>query len=350
MSVRLRILLGYGYLVALLLLATGSAIVGFFHLSSGVEVVLEENLSSVRSAMDMIEALERQDSATLATLIDRTEAAPASDLDAHERAFLKALDAANANITEEGEREAVAEIRLSFAAYRQARDALIAERPERALAAYNQRVFSPFAEVKGDVLRLLALNQQAMAHTDRAMRELALRNGTWLGFLVVVALVSLVFLSRVMQQRVLRRLEDLESGIRAIAAGQQRRLPEEGRDELALIARRVNGLLDQYEQLERRSHGRVAQERRLVLGLLQTLGEGIALFGLSGELLAGAVADHALAARLADWIRGEGRERAESARPEPVTVSAGAAHAELELVLAPGSRPVAWLARLPPAA
>lgn len=346
MTLRLRILLGYGYLVALLLLATGSAILGFFHLSSGVEVVLEENLTSVRAAMDMIESLERQDSATLAALIDEAAPMPIADLATQQQAFEEALQRAAAYLTEEGEGEIVAGIRLDFDLYRRARDGLVAERPAQPLVAYYARVAPPFAEVKGDVLRLLALNQQAMARTDRAMRELALRNGTWLGFVVALALVSFVFLSRAMQHSVLGRLQRLESGIQAIAAGQQQRLAIEGRDELALIARRVNELLDQYDRLERGSQGRLAQDRRLVLGLLRAHGDDVALFGLSGELLAGKITHRALAARLVEWIRHEGRELADRAATSASSIQAGTAHAEIALLLAPPSRPVGWLARV----
>ena len=389
MSLRLRILLGYAYLVGLLLLATGSAIFGFFHLSTGVEVVLEENLTSVRAAMEMMEALERQDSATLAALIDRTAQAPISELAVYEREFDDALQRAAANLTEEGEGAVVAEIGARFELYREARNALVEERPERPLPAYDERVSGPFAQVKTQVFRLLALNQQAMVRTDRAMRELAVRNGTWLGFVVAVALISFVFLSRALQRTILARLQELESGIQAIAAGELKRLAEEGKDELELIARRVNGLLDQYELLERRSRGRLAQERRLVLGLLGSHGQRIALYGLAGELLAGSVADQELSNRLSRWIRGHGRAVAEKAEPwtgtlseetgtedtssrgagskdsgsegresggagsrsgeSDATESAQEMHAELELLLAPPSRPAGWLVRTRPA-
>jgi HAMP domain-containing protein len=349
MSLRLRILLGYGYLVALLLLATGSAIFGFFQLSGGVGVMLEENLVSVGAAMAMIEALERQDSATLSALIDPSAEGPLVDLATYQREFREALERAASNLTEEGEDEVVAALRRDFDEYRRARDALIEERPERLLAGYNSRVALPFTKVKSEALRLLALNQEAMARTDRAMRDTALRSGTWLGFVVAMALISFVFLSRAMQRSVMGRLQRLETGIQAVAAGRQRRLAEEGRDELGIVSRRVNALLDQYEELERGSHGRLAQERRLVLALVRACGEGNVLLGLSGEVLAGSVPDQGLATRLTEWIRAEGREHVEAAgqaEATRATVSAGGALAELELLLAPPARPVGWLARI----
>lgn len=343
MTLRARLLLGYGYLVGLLLVAVGSATLGFFHLSAGIEVVLEDNFRSIQAAMTMIETLERQDSATLAALIEgRTET---RDMELHEEAFREAVAEAADNVTEDEEPGVLAAIREEFAAYRAARDRLLAARLERPLAAYNREVFPRFAAVKSHVLRLLAINQEAMIRTDREVREAAVQSGTWLGFLAVVALLSFVFLSRMMQSRILGRLDRLRDGIAAVAAGRRRRLREEGEDELALIARNVNRLLDRYDELKGRSQGRLAQERRLVLGLLGASKEAEALFSLSGELLAGGLEDRELEGRVVEWIREEGRGRAEAARPTRATVGAGGEEVAVDLVIAPGDRPAGWLVR-----
>lgn len=345
MTLRARLLLGYGYLVGLLLFTAGSATLSFLHLSAGIEVVLDENFRSIRSAMAMIEALERQDSATLAALIEGQH--EIVDMASHEESFRDALEEAAGNVTEEDEPETLAAIRQHYAAYREARSALFAELPERPLTAYNQQVFPRFSEVKHDVIRLLDINQRAMFRADRQARETAVQSSTWLGFMVVVALVSLVFLSRAMQRRILSRLARLRSGMFAISTDLQGRLREEGNDELAMIARHLNRLLDQNEELKARNQGRVAEERRLVLGLLGACGEGAALFTLSGDLVAGTVEDRSVEGVVSDWIQGAGRRHAEAARPlaKRIETEDGAGAIEVELLLAPGERPVGWIAR-----
>jgi len=345
MTLRARLLLGYGYLVALLLFTAGSATLSFLHLSAGIEVVLDENFRSIRAAMAMIEALERQDSATLAALIEGHH--QMVDMASHEEAFQDALDEAAGNVTEEDEPETLAAIHADYAAYLKAREALFADLPDRPLTAYNQRVFPRFSAVKHDVIRLLDINQRAMFRADRQARETAVQSSTWLGFMVIVALISLVFLSRAMQRRILSRLSRLRSGLFVISSDLQGRLREEGGDELAMIAKSVNRLLDQNEELKARNQGRLAQERRLVLGLVGASGEGAALFTLSGELIAGEVEDRALEGVVSAWIQGPGRRHAEAARPLAKRIEGGADEgaAEVELLLAPGERPVGWLAR-----
>lgn len=342
MTLRVRLLLGYGYLVALLLLGAGSAMLGFLYLSVGIEVVLEENFHSIEAAMAMIDSLERQDSATLAALIEgRPLVAGVED---HEEAFQQALAAAAENVTEEEEPEAIDRIRGSFAAYRSARDRLLSAQLARPLAAYEREVFPRFAEVKAAVVDLLAINQSAMFEADRRARQRAIQTGVWLGFLVTVALVSLVFLSRAMQRHVLLRVERLVSGMAAITAG-HRRLREEGSDELTRIAHQVNRLLDQYDELRGHSQGRLSQERRLVQGLVGGHGPGAALFSLAGDLMAGEASGEGVEDEVAEWIRGEGRERAEAGEPITATVEAQGRSWRIELLLAPGARPAGWLVR-----
>lgn len=344
MTLRARILLGYGYLVALLLMATASALLGFLHLSAGIDAVLEKNFASVRASMEMIESLERQDSATLAALV---EGRPAREsLEEFDADFVDALTSAQSNLTEDEEPAILKDLRGDFDRYRVERDRLLSSRPEHPLAAYDSDVFPPFSRVKSDVVRLLEVNQQAMFRAGREARQSAVLNGTWLGFVVAIALVSLVVLSRALQRDFLSRLEELSGGMAAVASGEtRRRLREEGHDELSTIARNVNALLDLHEAAAARHQGRLANERQLVLGLVAALGEGAALYSVSGRLVAG---DEKAAARhhaIGEWIAETGRQRAEAAGGDGVSESVAVEEGEVELrLLRAGRRPVGWLA------
>jgi HAMP domain-containing protein len=156
------------------------------------------------------------------------------------------------------------------------------------------------------------INQRAMVAADRGAREAALRSAGWLGVLVGIALLSLVGLSRSLQRHFLSRLSRLERAMAAIAEGEEsRRVREEGSDELSLIARQFNRLLDRRQELSAASDGRVARERRVVLGLLEALGEGAALYALSGALMASASESPRFESEVADWIASEGRKLVE---------------------------------------
>ena len=352
MTLRLRLLLGYGYLVGLILATAGSAMLGFLHLSAGIDVVLGENYRSIQAGMVMIDALERQDAVAL-TLLLEPGGAPAGreELARLDRTFRGAVGRAEANVTEPEERPVLAAIHRRFEEYRRRRDAMIEERPARPLTAYEQQVAAEFSAVKASVFDLLDINQRAMIRAGRTAREDALRNGAWLGLLVTLALVSLVFLSRGLQRHVLARFERLRRGMAEVSEGVVgRRLLEEGDDELTMIARQVNLLLDRHQQLAARMRWRMAQERQLVLGLVRRLGPDVAVYGLDGELLAGGLdAGGATREAVVEWIRGPGRRRLDAA--EDLAELAGEVHRldgqPVELLATADGRPVGWLVRGP---
>jgi HAMP domain-containing protein len=177
------------------------------------------------------------------------------------------------------------------------------------------------------------------------------QNGAWLGFLVTLALLSFVFLSRALQRDVLSRLENLRRGLAMVMAGDlQRRLAEDGSDELTGIARHFNALLDYYQKIEARGRGRLAMERRLVLALLAICGEGAVLYDLKGDRLAGGKAAGGKPDPLREWITGPGREAIErsTAGDAPSVaerVESGGGEAVEATLLTAGEQPVAWLVR-----
>jgi hypothetical protein len=188
------------------------------------------------------------------------------------------------------------------------------------------------------------------------VRQAALRSAAWQGFLVTVALVSLVLLSRGLQRNILERLTILRSVSEAIASGAaERRLPESGQDELAVLARMVNASLDRQAETTARTESRVCHERELVLALAHHLGPSILVLGLDGSVIVDqSDASHrALLEPLREWVHTTGQEERKRCRgggaaaPCAVPLPTGAATAEL-LFTGP-RRPVAWLVRLPAA-
>lgn len=346
MQLRTRLLLGYGYLAALLLVAVGSAALTLLDLSRGIGRILEENYQSIQACVRMIQALERQDSATLVLLVDPR--AEGDSLAPHDAAFAQALADAEANVTLPDEPDLLRRVRDGYAELEEARERLLEEAPARPLAGYRTRVLPVFSKLQDDVLRLLEVNQAAMLEADRGARQSARLAGSWLGGLSALALLSLPFVARGMQRVVLDRLAELREAVHAVADGDlRRRLRDRGDDELAFVAREFNRMLDARDELRGRMAGRLAQQRQLVLALLARLGDDAFVLGLDGALLAhdGSAPAAADLAALREWAVGPGRELAGAPPSSAELALAGDRRVRLELLVAHGGRPVAWLAR-----
>lgn len=341
MRLHTRILLGYGYLVGLLVLSAVGATAGFQDLGSEIGTVLEENFESVRSSMRMLEALERQDSAVLALLLEEEEQSR-HDLEESEEAFTAAIRRARDNITIEAEVEVLDDIDARFQRYRVARDALLASRRERPLREYEERTFPAFEAVKQRVFDLLDVNHRAMVAADREAQRAATARAGMHGLLVAIALVSLAPLSSFMNRNVLRRLDELGAVAGAIAAGERdRRVTVTSHDELGMVGIQLNAVLDHQRAMEAEMRGQLGRHRQLLIGLLDAFPGGGAVVSRSGRVVASRLADHdtnrlrALAPELADRDPDEDRS---------VILEDADGAFRLELLESDGRRPVGWLA------
>ena len=348
MTVRTKLLLGYGSLLVLLLVTAGSAAWGFADLGRGIDRILKENFESVSASAAMMELLERQDSVTLARLLD--PAAQPGQMKRLEQEFGHALGRVKANITIDEERPIIERVEAEYGRYRKSRERLIERRPERPLAAYQAGTFQRFDAVKLEVQALMDVNRRAMLEADRQARGTATASAAWLGFLVVVALLAVALLYRWLQGEVLLRLDEIRHVADAIAAGdRKRRVPERGSDELGLIGRSFNAALDHQEAVEGRMEGVLGQSRQVLLGLLGQFPGEHGLLGLDGRIVASNLGQQA-EARLAEFSprimeigRGATLGPVMMDTAEKVIDLRDGARGKCRLLVADGKRPVGWL-------
>jgi len=341
MNLRNQILLGYWYLVALLVVSAAGAALGFNSLGKSIGKVLEENFESVRASMMMLDALERQDSVVLAMLLGEQ---PGQDsLELSEKAFFDAVAMARGNITINQEVGLLDDLERRYADFRSARDRLLAQPRERPLRAYESDLLPDFLAVKDKAMDLLDLNHQAMVDADQSAQRKARLHALGHGALVLVALISLALLSQALGRKVLDRLADLVSAARAIASGDSaRRATAIHDDELGAVARQLNAVLDRLAESESSLEGRLRQVRLLVLALLHEFPEPAAIVALSGKVVSSTMsADHT------DMVEVAARQlphaSAERTREERV-IEVGGGAVRLRALVAENTRPVGWLA------
>jgi methyl-accepting chemotaxis protein len=340
MSLRARILLGYWYLVALLVVSAVAAALGFHRLGSNIGTVLEDNFDSVRSSMLMLDALERQDSAVLALLLGDQRSGAL--LDDAEQTFARAVRAARDNVTIPEEAPVLDEIERRYVRYAEARTRLLQEVRDRPLQAYEEEAFPRFMEVKDTVFGLLDLNHRAMIEADKRAQRTARLRALGHGSLVLVALLSLVFLSQALGRSVLDRLSDLASVAAAIATGDRlRRATAIPRDELGSVAEQLNAVLDRLAEMEGSAAGRLNQERLLTLALLNELPMSAAIVSLAGAVVASS-----LSAGRTREVEAAARRlpSLEVHQPEESTVTVEDVGVSFRLLRASGVRAIGWLA------
>lgn len=354
MSLRTRLLLGYSYLVLLIVLTAAGAGVAVYELSGGIGDVVRDNFQSVRAASEMLGALSRQNNATLQALAD-----PASREASHKNLikaqsdFDAAFKDAAGNTTVQGEAAHIAAIKQAYASFEASRQRLLSSQLDHPFAAYDQHIIEQSRVVRGRIFELLNLNQDTIQQADARARRTATQNGIGMGIVVTLALLSLIALSRALQRHILLRLAEFKEISEAIAAGEgKRRYNGSESDELGILARALNAGLDAQKQLRATAQGRLSQQRQLLLGALAQRRERVALLGLDGLVAASTLegaAKRGLEAHR-NWVREDGRAyvRAYKSGDKPPThrieISPDCALI-FELLIAQKSRPVGWLIR-----
>jgi nitrogen fixation/metabolism regulation signal transduction histidine kinase len=347
-SLRARLLVGYGYMMVLLLLTAGSAAFGFFSISEAIDRILSENFASVSASLEMLEALERQNAITMTALLEQEP--DLQELFEADARFETALLSARQNVTLEGEAALLQQVEQDFARYVSIRNAiLVADLEELPLELLTLQIFPTFVEVRQGASDLLNLNHAAILAADQEARETALQTAGWLGFLVTLALISMVWLARALQRDILARLTELTDVAESLLTGDHRRRFETHlNDELGLVCRQLNAALDTQDELQAEMRGRLNQQKQLVLGILEEISGALLLLGLDGRLIASSCPEFAEAnlEPVREWLLANRATVLEDFRENREELEIQMDHVtplRVRLLAAEGRRPVGWL-------
>ncbi|MGE5580042.1 MAG: sensor histidine kinase [Bacillota bacterium] len=215
-SIKKRIRVGYGVVVAILVgVATWSG-VNFWRLRLALRDVLVENYRSVVAAESMIAALERQDSGVL--LYVAGEAATGEPIVAASQAdfytwFARATD----NITIPGEQEILAKIDQEYKRYSDGyltvRELVATQGRDVARKEYLESELPVFTRIRQLCADLQAINQENMMHADQ-VAERAAQGATVsvTGVAIVATVFAVAFATRTLSG-VIGSLDSLVKGL-----------------------------------------------------------------------------------------------------------------------------------------
>ncbi|MFH1091947.1 MAG: hypothetical protein V1742_10310 [Pseudomonadota bacterium] len=167
MTLKKKILIGYGVAFVLMGLVVAWAVVNLVSLGQASNAILRKNYRSILAAENMVDTLERQDSGILLLFLGDAERGISQFRD-NEAVFLQWLARAKDNITVRGEAELVRSIEVDYAGYRQRFSELTdlsgAEKPRLTLHRniYQESVYPLFIKVREACIRLRHLNEETM--------------------------------------------------------------------------------------------------------------------------------------------------------------------------------------------
>lgn len=242
-TLRKKILIGYGIVLALTVAILVRALLSLLALGQASDAILRENYRSIQAAESMINAIERQDSSTLLVVAGYAPEG-LTQFRRNEFEFLEWLGRAKDNITLPGEKQVLQTISKGYQAYLEtflSLDVLKrAHRTTKASQYYHHNVLPRFKAVRNACMELRDMNQQAMtAASEHAQKVSHYAVSSMLLIGTLLAAVGLTF-SLLLSSILVKPLHAMTEATERITQGDYDvSLSAKSKDELGSLARKI---------------------------------------------------------------------------------------------------------------
>lgn len=318
-SLRRRLRLGLGAMVAALAILSIAAVFALDRLGGAVATILRENYASVVLCEQMKEALERQDSAALFAAVGNERIA-APMLAENRGTFDDAFAREQQNLTVPGEAEVVREIGGLYRDYVSTVDRVFAGPSEGRSEAYFRELLPRFTRIKDLVQKVLHLNQTSMEEADHQAKQLARRTVRTAILVSTTAVLFALWFAWRLPRTITRPIEGLTRSARAVGEGDLDVVVEEPDvAELAALAVAFARMTARLRAYRESSLGELLAAKDLARSTLECMLDPVVVWGRDGAaLLANEAATKAfgIEAGTADELRTSGRPV-----PEAITIA-----------------------------
>jgi len=284
MTLKAKILIGYGVAFAFMGLVVAWAVTNLVSLGKATDAILHENYRSILAAENMVDELERQDSGILIMFLGAGEKG-INQFRESEKVFLEWLARAKDNTTIQGEAELVQSIETGYSRYRRQFSRLTelrntAKTPIRSsLTTYQESVHPLFAKVREACVGLRYLNEKTMYEASVRASRVAKR-AIWSTVLVAASalIVALIF-SLILAERIVRPIRYFMEASRKISSGDYavQVLVETG-DELGHLAGEFNQMAAQLGRYHEMNIEQIISEKNKGEAILSSIEDGLVVF------------------------------------------------------------------------
>jgi signal transduction histidine kinase len=284
-----KISLVYLGLVLLIAIVGITASYNLFKLSHAIDGLMIANYKSINSATNMIDAIERQDSAVLIYINVDTQKGKALFAENNEE-FLKWYNINASNITEKGEKEIVETIETSYAHYMKLfwdlQEIRSKHGNDKAAIFYNKRMMPDFINTKKELKQLSLLNEKAMFKS----KELATKNAHNSMYIVfalsIFAIIGGYIASRFFSNKFLMPIYSLTKTMRLVKAGDlNQRANVISKDEVGELATEFNNMTKRLLQYEHSTLGNLLSEKNKSLAIVKSISDPLIVLDTSHKVL-----------------------------------------------------------------
>ena len=277
-TLRKKILIGYGMALAVALVVFAWAFVNLVRLGEASDAILTENYQSILAAENMIDAIERQDSATLLVILGYEDEG-LNQFRMNESIFLQWLGRARDNITIKGEEKVIDKVDKGYSIYLANFSKLrLLERADqqKATTFYHETVLPYFTSVRDSCSHLRNINEETMLRASDHARLVA-KKATWSVLTIGSAGIGIgLGFSLLLSNLLVRPLSQIMEATREIAAGNYNvKVSANSTDELGRLAGEFNSMVAKLKAYHNLNVGKIVAEKRKSEAIIQSIDDGI---------------------------------------------------------------------------
>lgn len=284
MNLKRKILFGYGFLMAIMTIAIAWSIWNLIVLSNASSEILKENYRSIIAAENMIDSIERQDSAVLIAIIGFPSEGK-SQFSMHDMIFLKWLARAQDNITIKGEKEIVEAIYTDYSNFRDSYNSLFSQLTSQnelklteTAPVYKESLLPVFLKVRSGCEQLRKLNEETMYSASQRTSFIA-KKAIWSTGLVAFIIFTISIISgSILVERIVQPLRNFVNASRKIANGDydvQIELPVAIASEIELLANEFNSMAKQLQHYHAMNFEKILEEKNKIEAVLASIEDGL---------------------------------------------------------------------------
>ena len=285
-TLRRKLLLGFGGLLAILLASGALSLDLLTHYSGTIEQIFRENYDSVVYCQDMKEAVEGMNEIARSAIWEEGGAVRQSTPQVVAR-FEGSLRKELGNITLPGERELAEDLARIWQQYKDQHEGLLSTQVPEAerRKSYRMTLLPNAQRVKVTAQRIIDINLRNMVSVDGQVRQTAVRAKRAMYALLAAGVALAIVFVGVISRSILQPLRALTRSAREIEQGNLDLIvPVSSRDEVGQCAEAFNSMAARLREFRRSDRARLVRTQRTTQLALDSLPDAVAIVNPDGKV------------------------------------------------------------------
>jgi NtrC-family two-component system sensor histidine kinase KinB len=277
-KLRSKVLTGYGLALCLIVAVIVWSLINMKQLGKAAEAILKENYGSILAAENMIDSIERQDSAILLLMLNYPDES-IKQFRENENHFLLWLGRAKDNITIPGEGKIIENIDKGYSAYLvnfSSLQATARSDTAKAAAFYHETVLPSFKSVRDSCIQLREINQQTMFSASNRAADVATR-AFWSVFTIgSISVVAALGFSLLLANFIVKPVHQIIEATQKISKGDYDvEVKSESRDEIGMMAEDFNMMVKRLKAYRDLNLKQILSEKHKSEAIIRSINDGL---------------------------------------------------------------------------